>query len=93
MAPCFNEAAVLREFHRRVRQSAERWSRPTEIVFVDDGSTDESFALLLELAREPEVVVARLLRNHGHQPAATASLSIARGERVLLIDADLQDPP
>ena len=65
-----------------------------EIVLVDDGSRDGTWAEIQRLAaRERNVVGVRLMRNHGHQVAASAGLAIARGDRVLLIDADLQDPP
>ena len=65
-----------------------------EIILVDDGSRDGTWALIERLsAGDQHVVGVRLLRNHGHQLAAMAGLALARGDRVLLIDADLQDPP
>jgi dolichol-phosphate mannosyltransferase len=65
-----------------------------QIVLVDDGSTDGTWERLDALARQDGSVVAvRLSRNHGHQLALTAGLSLCRGDRVLIIDADLQDPP
>jgi dolichol-phosphate mannosyltransferase len=100
VAPCYNEAEGLREFHRRVSDSAraalagDRTGTGYEIVLVDDGSRDATWDVISELAEaDPRVVGVRLMRNHGHQLAVTAGLSLARGERVLLIDADLQDPP
>lgn len=95
VAPCFNEAATLAEFHRRTAAACERvCPRDYEIVLVDDGSSDRTWTVIRDLAaRHPRVVGVRLMRNHGHQAAASAGLSFARGERVLLIDADLQDPP
>jgi glycosyltransferase involved in cell wall biosynthesis len=94
VVPCFNEGRVLKEFHRRM-VSACRAVAPGsyEIVFVDDGSEDDSFAIMHELSREPGTLIVKLMRNFGHQAAVTAGISIACGERVLLIDADLQDPP
>ena len=95
MAPCFNEAAGLAEFHRRVAAACERVCREDyEIVLVDDGSSDRTWPTIRDLAAQHRNVVGvRLMRNHGHQAAASAGLAFARGERVLLIDADLQDPP
>src|SRR6202012_6146704 len=65
-----------------------------ELVLVDDGSTDRTVELLrMHAATDPRIVVVRLSRNFGHQLASTAGLDIARGDAVVLIDADLQDPP
>jgi len=100
VAPCYNEADGLREFHRRVSAAAQAALAPgraepgCEIILVDDGSRDSTWQVISGLAEaDPRVVGVRLMRNHGHQLAVTAGLSLARGERVLLIDADLQDPP
>lgn len=95
VAPCFNEEETIGEFHRRAKAAARAAvAEDFEIVLVDDGSTDRSWQLISELAsREPCVVAVRLRRNYGHQMAVMAGLQAARGERVLLIDADLQDPP
>ncbi len=95
VAPCYNEELVLEEFCRRavgVGRSATEGS--FEVVLVDDGSKDGTWDAICEQAKQyPEIVGIKLMRNHGHQLAATAGLSHARGERILLIDADLQDPP
>jgi dolichol-phosphate mannosyltransferase len=94
VAPCFNEEGVLPEFLRRVTAVLDGVGGPAEIVVVDDGSRDGTWQVMTEAAaREPRLVAVRLMRNHGHQLALTAGLSICRGERVLIIDADLQDPP
>ena len=95
VAPCYNEQACLAEFHARASAAAIAAAGTShEIVMVDDGSSDDGWAIMIALAeRDPHLVVVRLMRNHGHQLAATAGLSLARGERVMLIDADLQDPP
>jgi len=95
VAPCFNEEASIGEFHRRSQAAAmAAASGDFEIVLVDDGSTDRTWQLISALAADdPRVVGVRLRRNYGHQMAVTAGLDAARGERVLLIDADLQDPP
>lgn len=94
VAPCFNEESVLPEFLQRVGQVLDRLGASSEIVLVDDGSRDGTWPILAAAAAEDRRVVAvRLMRNHGHQLALTAGLSICRGERILIIDADLQDPP
>ena len=94
VAPCFNEEGVLPEFVKRVGAVLDKVGGSAEIVLVDDGSRDGTWAVMGEAAaRDPRVVAVRLMRNHGHQLALTAGLSVCRGERVLIIDADLQDPP
>ena len=95
VVPCYNEVACLGELHARVKAVAERVAPGDhEIVLVNDGSTDGSWAAMTALAaRDPALVAVDLSRNHGHQMALTAGLDLCRGERVLIIDADLQDPP
>ncbi len=94
-APCFNEAQGLAELHRRVTEA----SRTTvgddyEIVLVNDGSRDDTWKAMALLAmRDSHVVAVNLTRNYGHEVALTAALDHCRGERILIIDADLQDPP
>ena len=92
VAPCFDEEDSLPEFHRRV--SAVARGRSYEIVLVDDGSRDRTWEVMRGLAAaDPHVVCLKLSRNHGQQLALTAGLSACRGKRVLILDADLQDPP
>lgn len=94
VAPCYNEAAVLSELHGRISRACRLVTADYEIVLVNDGSSDNSWPLLLCMAAEdPRVVAVNLSRNYGHQMALTAGLSYAAGERILIIDADLQDPP
>ncbi|OLP58389.1 glycosyltransferase [Xaviernesmea oryzae] len=95
VAPCYNEEAVLRDFHKRMSRACRfATGEDHEIILVDDGSSDTTWSLIEALADEDaHVVGVRLFRNHGHQLAVTAGLSVAKGDRVLLIDADLQDPP
>lgn len=94
VAPCFNEEGVLPEFVKRVGAVLDKVGGAAEIVLVDDGSRDGTWAVIgAAAAQDPRVVGVRLMRNHGHQLALTAGLTICRGERVLIIDADLQDPP
>jgi glycosyltransferase involved in cell wall biosynthesis len=93
VAPVFNEEATLDELHRRLTPALAPLGT-YEIVLVDDGSTDGSWSRLLELAaRDPKLRLLRLSRNFGHQAALSAGLDAARGDAVILMDADLQDPP
>ena len=93
--PCYNEAACLDALYARVAAAAmAAVGDDHEIVFVNDGSRDASWAAMLRLAdSDPRVVAINLSRNHGHQLALTAGLDLCCGEQVLIIDADLQDPP
>ena len=95
VVPCFNEEACLRELHQRLSAAARiAVGEDYEIVLVNDGSRDGSWALMQELAAaDPHVVGVNLSRNHGHQLALTAGLDLCSGAAVLIIDADLQDPP
>jgi glycosyltransferase involved in cell wall biosynthesis len=95
VVPCYNEEAVLAETHRRLRAACEAvCPGDFELVYVDDGSRDGTWPILSALAdADPAVVAVALSRNFGHQLALSAGLSLARGERILMIDADLQDPP
>jgi len=92
--PIFNEEAVLPELEARLAEFAEKLPAGTEIIFVDDGSKDTSLALLRGMAEgRPERKVLAFSRNFGHQVAITAGIDYARGEAVVVMDADLQDPP
>lgn len=93
--PCYNEAESLRELHRRVAAACRSSvGDGYEIVIVNDGSTDATWEVIRSLAfEERRLVGVNLSRNHGHQLALTAALSYCRGERILILDADLQDPP
>ena len=95
VVPCYNEEACLPELHRRLSAAAhEAVGADHEIVLVNDGSRDASWQVMQALsASDPHLVVVNLSRNHGHQLALTAGLDLAAGERILIIDADLQDPP
>lgn len=92
--PVLNERETLPELYRRLTAVMAQLDGPAEIVFVDDGSTDGSFAVVEELhMRDPRVRAVRLSRNFGHQVALTAGIDHANGNAVILMDADLQDPP
>ncbi|NDC38588.1 MAG: glycosyltransferase [Proteobacteria bacterium] len=95
VVPCYNEQEVLLELHRRVAAAVVSSGIPSaEIILVDDGSKDSTWQLMTELQRkDPTLKVIRLSRNYGHQLALTCGLDHAGGEVVLIIDADLQDPP
>lgn len=95
VVPCFDEDEVLSELYRRVSGICQTTvSNDYEIVMVNDGSRDETWPMIVSLCNsDPHVVGVSLSRNHGHQLALSAGLSIACGERVFIIDADLQDPP
>ena len=95
VVPCYNEAAVLAETHRRLHAACRAvCPGDFELVYVDDGSRDDTWPILAALAdADPAVVAVALSRNFGHQLALSAGLGLARGERILMIDADLQDPP
>jgi putative glycosyltransferase len=90
----YRSAAHLREFHARARAAAERIAGDWELILVDDGSPDESLAIALELQRDdPRLTVIELSRNFGHHHALLIGLQQARGERVFLVDSDLEEEP
>jgi len=95
VVPCFNEEACLGELHQRLSAAARSAvGSDYELVLVNDGSRDGSWAAMQQLAETDRNLVAiNLSRNHGHQLALTAGLDLSRGDIVLIIDADLQDPP
>ena len=95
VVPCFNEEACLQTLYDRLGKAArEAAADDYEIVLVNDGSRDGSWAIMRQLAANDRRVTAiNLSRNHGHQLALTAGLDLCRGDNVLIIDADLQDPP
>lgn len=94
VAPVYNEAGNLRLFYREVVKALDSTGAGWELIFVNDGSSDGSHALMLALAAQDERVrVIRFARNFGHQIAVTAGIDYASGDAIILIDADLQDPP
>jgi dolichol-phosphate mannosyltransferase len=95
VVPCYNEQGCLEMLHARVSAAAKAAvSEDYEIVLVNDGSRDGTWPLMQRLAAgDPRLVAINLSRNHGHQLALTAGLDLCAGEQVLIIDADLQDPP
>ncbi len=95
VVPCYNEEESLSELYTRVVEATETVvGSDFEFILVDDGSSDQTRDLIQNLSNNDTRVVGVLLaRNHGHQLALTAGLSVCRGERVFILDADLQDPP
>jgi len=95
VVPCYNEAACLEMLHARVSAAAKvAVGEDYEILLVNDGSRDESWSVMQRLSEsDPRLVAINLSRNHGHQLALTAGLDLCAGQQILIIDADLQDPP
>ena len=95
VVPCYNEAACLDILHARITGAARAAvGDDYEIVMVNDGSKDDSWPAMQRLAAaDPRLVAINLSRNHGHQLALTAGLDLCAGAQILIIDADLQDPP
>lgn len=94
IAPIFNEFDNIPELYRRVSEVMDSTGEPWELVLVDDGSTDGSTERIRELAaKDKKVRPVIFARNFGHQIAVTAGLDYARGDAMVVIDADLQDPP
>jgi glycosyltransferase involved in cell wall biosynthesis len=95
VVPCYNEAACLDLLHARIAAAARAAvGEDFEILLVNDGSRDESWAVMQRLAAaDSHLVAINLSRNHGHQLALTAGLDLCAGQQILIIDADLQDPP
>jgi dolichol-phosphate mannosyltransferase len=93
--PCYNEEEVLPECQRRLSDVLNAAGMSYECIYVDDGSRDRTWLQLRKMQAEhpDKVVAAALSRNFGHQPAVSAGLTLARGNAVVIIDADLQDPP
>lgn len=94
VVPCYNEEKVMRELHARLIDSIDSLKIRAEVILVNDGSRDNTWPIMLELAaRDPRLVLVNLSRNHGHQLALTAGLFQTVGQRIFILDADLQDPP
>jgi dolichol-phosphate mannosyltransferase len=92
--PIYNEAGVIGELYGRLTAVLDKLGRPYELVFVDDGSRDSSFAMLRDLhASDPRVRVLQFSRNFGHHIAMTAGMDAVRGEVIVMMDSDLQDQP
>ena len=94
VAPVFNEEETLPEFYRRIYAVVQDLDSEVELILIDDGSSDNSLALMREFqANESFIRVLSFSRNFGHQVAITAGIDYAKGDAVIVIDSDLQDPP
>ncbi len=92
--PIYNEEETIAELYRRVRAVMDELDGTAELILVNDGSRDRSLALMRDLhEQDSRVCYLSLARNFGHQVAVTAGLNFARGQAVVVLDADLQDPP
>jgi len=92
--PVFNEELVLHEFYPRLKKEAENWGKSYELLFVDDGSTDNSFELICKWKKiDSNIRVIKFTRNFGQQAAVLAGFRQSRGDIVVQIDSDLQNPP
>src|SRR5580658_1466518 len=94
VVPIYNEEELIVRFHEAVASAPNSAHTPWEVVYINDGSTDVSLDLLRELqAMDSHVVVVELSRNWGHMGAISAGIQTARGDAVILMDGDFQDPP
>ena len=92
--PVFNEELVLHEFYPRLKKEAESWGKSYELLFVDDGSTDNSFELICEWKKkDSNLRIVKFTRNFGQQAAVLAGFRQSRGNIIVQIDSDLQNPP
>ena len=94
VVPAYNEEAVIEELSARLGDVMAALDGDAETILVDDGSSDRTHELMVNAARtDPRIRVVRLSRNFGHQIALTAGMDLAAGDAVIVMDADLQDPP
>ncbi len=94
VVPAYNEESVIDALAARLRELLDALDGDAEAILVDDGSTDRTYALMRDLAAtDPRFKLVRLSRNFGHQIALTAGVDVSSGDAVIIMDADLQDPP
>jgi len=92
--PIFNEEENLQNLYNRLTAAAPSWGEDYEIVLIDDGSRDSSLTMMRVMAeKDAHVKVVKLSRNFGHQPAISAGIKVAKGDAIVIMDGDLQDPP
>ncbi|SKA52015.1 glycosyltransferase family 2 protein [Enterovibrio nigricans] len=94
VCPCYNEQVVLARFHAQISQILTDIQLSYELLFINDGSSDDTLSVLNQLAKnDPNIRIINLSRNFGKEAALTAGLNLAKGDAIIPIDADLQDPP
>ncbi len=94
VVPIFNEQDNLPVLHARLTQASKTWLDDYELIFVDDGSVDNSLSMMREMAAsDTHLNIVKLSRNFGHQAAISAGLQMAKGDAIVIMDGDLQDPP
>lgn len=93
IVPCFNEESVLQAFYKETEKWVADIQAEIEYIFIDDGSTDRTLTILRELGEQPNVHYISFSRNFGKEAAMLAGFSYAKGDAIILIDADLQHPP
>ena len=94
IVPIYNEQQIIHELYNRLQKTVAQISDNYELIFVNDGSKDNSLQVLLKLTElDPRVFYINFSRNFGHQIAVTAGLDASNGKAVVIIDGDLQDPP
>lgn len=94
IVPCYNEEVVIQKFYERIKSVIANLSYETSIIFINDGSKDNTLNILKEIASNDECVkIISFSRNFGHQPAVTAGINHCQTDLAIIIDADLQDPP
>lgn len=92
--PIYNEEENIHLLYNRLLTSAKSWDEDFEVLLVDDGSIDNSYSLLKKIAdKHDNFKIIKLSRNFGHQAAISAGIKLAKGDAVIIMDADLQDPP
>jgi dolichol-phosphate mannosyltransferase len=92
--PAYNEQEVIEESYKRLTTVMSQLDEPYELIFIDDGSRDKTAEILGRICeKDKHAILIRFSRNFGHMPAITAGMDYARGNAVMVIDADLQDPP
>lgn len=94
VVPVFNEEEVINESYKRLKEVMDKTNESYELLFVNDGSKDKTANIIFEFhKKDSNVVLLNFSRNFGHQNAVTAGMAYARGDAIIIIDADLQDPP
>ena len=94
VVPIFNEEKNIPKLYKELQATLPKISQQYEIIFIDDGSSDKSFTLIKALRRKnKKVKYLKFSRNFGHMSAVDAGLNATKGQKIVLMDADLQDPP